>query len=256
MFDYHVIRTKHSGYEPGTFRLNRPVGTDDYLLLHFQTPVFFTLDNVEQSIPAGSCILLSPGTPHAFYPNRDGLVHDWVHFMPSERSAFFNLQFPLNTFFMPAHTGLITTTLKRCEQELIYKNEQYEYMISSLLSTLLIHLKRQLSEPLPCPHAAALKALRLEIYSHPEHYKTTAAMADAVHLSRSRFAVIYKELFGIAPNQDQIAARISKASYLLSLGTLTLAEISDICGYQNIYHFIRQFRSVTGTTPGKYRKST
>ena len=83
----------------------------------------------------------------------------------------------------------------------------------------------------------------------------TTEMANAVGLSRSRFSVAYKEVFGISPQKDHIRAKISKASYLLSIGTLSLQEISEMCGYSNIYHFIRQFRSATGITPGKYRKN-
>ena len=73
-------------------------------------------------------------------------------------------------------------------------------------------------------------------------------------LSRSRFSVVYNNLFGTSPKADLINARISKASYLLTLGTMSIADIAEQCGYQNVYHFIRQFRTITGVTPGKYRK--
>ena len=256
MYDYRVIRTAHNGREPLHFRLQRPGGTDDYLLLHFQTPVVFTLYDQTQPITPGTCILLSPGTPHAFSPDGTELVHDWMHFWPSDSSHFHALQFPMNTFFRPSDTASITASVKQCEHELIYRGEGYEAMIASHVAALLIRLKRELSAPSDSPHAAALKALRLSIYSHPDRYATTADMAASVHLSRSRFAVVYHELFRIPPKSDLIAARISKASHLLSLGTLTLGEISDICGYQSIYHFIRQFRTVKGVTPGEYRKTT
>ena len=118
-----------------------------------------------------------------------------------------------------------------------------------------IRLKRQLSGGIHGYYADAFKALRLEIYRNPDKYTCTDDMAKLIGLSRSRFSVVYKNFFKVSPKKDLINARISKASYLLSSETPSLAEISEECGYQSIYHFIRQFRDVMGITPGKYRKN-
>lgn len=249
-----IILTKHNGREPSSFKLSRPFGTSDYLFLHFKTPTVFTLIDKTHCISAGTCIILSPGTPHSFYPNGGELIHDWVHFMPSDTGEFLSLQLPLDSFFSPVDTGFITSAVKRCELELIHKEDLYEELISAEMTGMLIKLKRQLVTHATGHHADVLKNLRLGIYRNPELFYDTAAMAESVNLSRSRFAVVYKELFGISPKKDLIKARVAKAEYLLSLGTLELTEISEICGYRSIYHFIRQFRAVTGTTPGAYRK--
>lgn len=254
MTHYNVIRTRHNGKEGRDFKLVRPNGTDDYLFLHFKTPVIFALFDETHHISSGTCILLSPGTPHAFYPNGCELVHDWMHFMPIDKD-FLKLKIDINTFFIPENSNFITASIKRCELELINKDELYEELISSEVSGMLIRLKRQLGGSLSGHHAEAFKALRIDIYRNPDKYSDTDDMAKAVSLSRSRFSVVYKELFKVPPQRDHINARISKASHLLSLGTLSLTEISEMCGYRSIYHFIRQFRTVTGITPGAYRKN-
>ncbi len=79
-------------------------------------------------------------------------------------------------------------------------------------------------------------------------------MASEIGLSRTRFTVINKEFFGISPYRVLIDARFSRAAHLLTVGTLNLERIADDCGYQSIYHFIRQFRKEKGITPGEYRK--
>lgn len=256
MLEYHVDRTKHNGFEPSDFSLARPAGTTDYLLLHFQTPVLMTLGGQETVLPVGSCILFTPATPHAFRPAEGDLVHDWMHFMPSDREAFERLGLPLNTVFAPTETGFITSLVKKCELESIDRGEGYEAMISAHVSELMIRLLRQHKAPPHAPHADAVRRLRHDIYRDPDRFATTEDMARAVGLSRSRFAVVYRALIGVPPKNDLIRARVSKASYLLSLGTRSLSDISEACGYQSLYHFIRQFREVTGITPGKYRKST
>ncbi len=256
MLDYSINRTKHSGYEPSDFKLSRPSGTTDYLFLHFRTPVRFTLYGEEQLLPVGSCILLSPATPHAFCPAEGDLVHDWMHFLPSDREEFERLGLPLDTVFIPAEAGFITSLIKKCEMECIDRGVGHETMISAHVSELMIRLIRQIQTLPHALHADAIRRLRRDVYRDPDRFATTEDMAREVGLSRSRFAVVYRELIGVPPKNDLIRARVSKASYLLSLGTRSLADISEICGYQSVYHFIRQFREVTGITPGKYRKST
>ena len=251
---YTVNRAKHNGTEDKTFKLKRPGGTGDYLFLHFKSPVVFTLFDEIYNITPGMCILLSPGTPHGFYPENCTLVHDWIHFIPSDEAEFLKLKIDINTFFVPVDTSFITASVRRVEHELIYRDEFYSEFISSELERMLIRLKRQMRENLKGHHSEMLKKLRLEIYHNPTEFSGVSDMAEYVNLSRSRFTVLYKEFFGVSPNSDMINARVSKASYLLSLGTLSLTEISDICGYQSIYHFIRQFRNVVGVTPGKYRR--
>jgi AraC family transcriptional regulator of arabinose operon len=255
MLEYRVIRTKHCGYEPSDFSISRPAGNPDYLFLHFQTPVCFTLRGETMHLDEGSCILLSPATPHAFFPVGGDLVHDWMHFLPSDPERFRALGLPLDCIFTPSETGFITSLIKRCELEYIDRDEHYADMLSSLVNELMIRLVRDLSTSHHTPHNDAVHRLRHDVYRDPHRFTTTEDMARALGLSRSRFAVVYRELIGVPPKADLISARISKASYLLSLGTRSLAEISEICGYQSVYHFIRQFRSVTGVTPGRYRKN-
>jgi AraC family transcriptional regulator of arabinose operon len=256
MLSYHVNRTKHSGFEPSDFSLSRPAGATDYLLLHFQTPVRMTLRDEELYLPVGSCVLLRPATPHAFTPVGGDLIHDWMHFMPSDREEFERLGLPLDTVIFPNETGFITSLVKQCEMEHIDRGDGYEAMISSHVSELMIRLLRQLRRSPQSPHADAIHRLRHDVYRDPDRFGTTEDMAHSVGLSRSRFAVVYRELIGVPPKNDLIRARVSKATYLLSLGTRSLSDISETCGYQSVYHFIRQFRAVTGITPGKYRKST
>lgn len=255
MIHYDVIRAKYNGKEKSDFNLVRPIGTDDYLFLHFKTPVIFTLFDEVHHISPGMCILLSPRTPHEFSPDNCELLHDWMHFIPSDENIFAKLKIDLNTFFTAVNLSFITTTIKKCEHELLYKEEFYKALISSEVSGMFIRLKRRLSGGVSGYYADAFKTLRVDIYRNPDKYTSIDDMAKLTCLSRSRFSVVYKNFFKVSPKKDLINARISKASYLLSSTPHSLERISEECGYQNMYHFIRQFRNVMGLTPGKYRKN-
>jgi len=255
MIYFKIIRTKHNGKEGKDFSLTRPEGSGDYLFLHFKTPVMFrTGDRTSSELRRGACIILSPHMPHAFSPCGEELVHDWIHFLPDNEKEFFKMGIPINKIFYPSDNAFITSSVKICEQELIYREEFFEEIASSELNSLLIRLKRQLNDNSVSPHRSKLKALREAIYRNPGNYSGAEHMASEIGLSRTRFTVIYKEFFGISPNRDLIDARISRAAHLLTVGTLSLERIADDCGYQSIYHFIRQFRKEKGITPGEYKK--
>ena len=48
-------------------------------------------------------------------------------------------------------------------------------------------------------------------------------------------------------------ARLAAAKNMLSHTDMKISQISEKCGYKNVEHFTRQFKELTGKTPGKYR---
>ena len=82
----HSIR--HLWPESAQFRLARPSGAQDAVLLHFITPVFLEMEGVRGEIAPGALVLFAPGAPHAFCA-RGPLVHNWMHLSPDavERAA-------------------------------------------------------------------------------------------------------------------------------------------------------------------------
>ncbi len=75
-------------------------------------------------------------------------------------------------------------------------------------------------------------------------------------LSRRRFNELFKKQLNITPNRYLINKRIEYATQLLTLNNqpISIAEISEICGFGDIYYFNKVFKAETGLTPGKYRK--
>lgn len=62
-------------------------------------------------------------------------------------------------------------------------------------------------------------------------------------------------MFGASPHEDIIGAKVEQAKTILQMERdATLVCVAEKLGYKNQYHFIRRFKSVTGITPGTYRK--
>ena len=95
-------------------------------------------------------------------------------------------------------------------------------------------------------------ALRQQFQAHFKGDFSVADMASTVNLSPSRFHSLYKQIFGISPKKDFLNLRIEHAKKLMQNGNYSIREVAELAGYSNQYHFIRQFKEVTGTTPGKF----
>lgn len=96
--------------------------------------------------------------------------------------------------------------------------------------------------------------LRCKVFSSLADGWTVEKMAKELGFSKSRFISIYKSIYGISPYADLINSRIKNAKDMLISDNKSIKEIAVSLGYDNTTHFIRQFKSKTGLSPGQYRK--
>ncbi|RAV16690.1 AraC family transcriptional regulator [Paenibacillus contaminans] len=82
-----------------------------------------------------------------------------------------------------------------------------------------------------------------------------ARLAELMYLSTSHFYKEFKQAFQVSPMQYIQAQRLKKAQYLLATTDLTMGEIANRIGYDHSYPFIRFFKSMYGSSPGKYKKA-
>ena len=83
---------------------------------------------------------------------------------------------------------------------------------------------------------------------------TVASMAELAHVSASRFAVLYKKVFGVSPVKDMIDARLARARGLLTNAGLSVGEVAAETGLTSLSYFSRLFRRRVGTTPRDYQR--
>lgn len=93
------------------------------------------------------------------------------------------------------------------------------------------------------------------MHEKPESIQTCAYLASKAGLSSSRFNAVFRESMGVAPKVYLGNLRIKKASALLISSSMTIAEISDKCGFSSSSYFCRFFTSHTGMSPGAFREA-
>ena len=80
-------------------------------------------------------------------------------------------------------------------------------------------------------------------------------LARLANLSPAHFSVLFKQQTGCSPRDYLHLLRIHRACQLLRSSTLNVKEIAARLGYQDQFHFSRQFKAFQGVSPSEYRES-
>ena len=80
-------------------------------------------------------------------------------------------------------------------------------------------------------------------------------LADDLYISQRQLERLYKTQVGMTPVQYARLIRVQKARSLLKVNTqLSTARIGAELGFYDQSHFIRDFKSIIGITPNRYRQ--
>lgn len=107
---------------------------------------------------------------------------------------------------------------------------------------------------LKSPHSEQLRELRAQIYSNPAKKFSIDELSKQISLSPTYFQTLYKSEFDVSCYEDILRAKTELAEYYLKSTNLSVCRISELCGYENDVHFMRQFHRRKGMTALKFRE--
>ncbi|EKQ68003.1 DNA-binding domain-containing protein, AraC-type [Leptolyngbyaceae cyanobacterium JSC-12] len=81
-----------------------------------------------------------------------------------------------------------------------------------------------------------------------------ATIATNLEMSQYYFWHLFKQSIGMTPHKYLIQQRVERAKELLKQPKITITEIALECGFTHQSHFAKQFKRLTGITPGQFRK--
>lgn len=84
---------------------------------------------------------------------------------------------------------------------------------------------------------------------------TLKSIADQFGISQYYVSHLFKSSTGFSPIQYVIRRRIGEAQSYLMDDDISVAEIAEIVGYNNLNHFYNAFTKCVGISPGKYRRN-
>lgn len=244
--------------KPG-FVEERRHGLIDFLFLRFHSSTTLILADKTYTITKPCVFLIDAGTPYKYFSNSKDYRDDYLHFAAENRQQFLSeLTFPLNTPIPISNNSAITAYLQLIQTEQMSKNRLAARSIDLLIRCLFIKVSEEWLQSqqknTDVPHFHELLHVRDTILASPEHPWSIEELADMAHLSPSYFQVIYKKAFGITCMTEVINAKLEHAKLLLTSTELPVSAVAAETGYNEVYHFIRQFKKSTGMTPGAFRK--
>ncbi|MEL6675474.1 MAG: AraC family transcriptional regulator [Bacteroidota bacterium] len=80
-------------------------------------------------------------------------------------------------------------------------------------------------------------------------------LAEEAHMSKSNFFVLFKNTFGITPNEYIIQEKIKEAKRLIRLSPhQSISQIAYQLGYSDSSYFAKQFKGITGLSPRQFER--
>lgn len=240
---------------------HKPEGEPYYGFLFFLSDIFIEVGKKKALYKSGTALLYTPFQPMFYHHPLSGFSNDWFQFSGKEAADFLReIDFPVNLPFQVEKAEEIHDRVRRMEREYFMKDKSSVYMLDVLMKELLLYLARLYNQKLEGAqeyHGMELRfrQARSIIMSHLDEPWTIDDMANLLGLSPSRFSHIYTSIFHISPKQNLLNERMNQAKLLLLSQNYSIGEVAEKVGYDNIYHFSKQFKKVVGVSPSEYRRS-
>ncbi len=246
--------------------LDRPNGFGDYreyLFTHFRTPMqVLTARGMEKAKP-GACLIYDPTHPQWYRGDGVAFRDDWCHMGGGHLPALLEQTgLPLNALFWPRNIASLPLVIEEIRTELRRQEEFWQESVALAVAKMILLLGRGLKEAedkdagVDVARRKRLGRVREHVHERLVEHWTVAKMAKLAKLGENRFAVLYRESFGISPVEDLIQARLSHAERLLTIRHITVSEAAERSGFGSIHYFSRLFRRRVGCSPSEFAKSS
>ncbi|MGS0466027.1 helix-turn-helix domain-containing protein [Cobetia marina] len=134
---------------------------------------------------------------------------------------------------------------------LLFLEAQLQGKVDARIDRLAIELFLGLLERQTCDKRVDRRLLRVldvmnEQLDHPHDVASLAALA---HLSPTQFHKIFRDNLGVSVKQYLTARRMERARAQLIHSDLSVQQVAEAVGYQNLSAFTRRFSHHFGMTP-------
>lgn len=104
-------------------------------------------------------------------------------------------------------------------------------------------------------HEAQLSALADRIADMPCQNWDFVSEATGLHLSYSRFRILFRQQIGQAPYEYLLQCRMRYAARRLEDPTIQVQQVAQLCGYTDPAQFSKIFKNKLGVSPQQYRRA-
>lgn len=251
---------------------------------HYAFEMMFILSGTKRIIFSGTSydfvaedmVLIPPGTPHENQcVSEEGMTYFCVHFdiddpiiqqrllmycpifLRKDNTAYQSIEAVIQGFIQLLDCGDFGLKKKLKVQQLIIElvlclldyadYEQVEMKKSDNTTLILaIEIAKTLQE----------NFRQFTKYPTEENFPLLSLqqIAESLNISESTMLKIFKKVYSVCPKYYLDRLRYNESKKLLHQPGLSIGEIGEIVGYQNVSHFSRQFKNWNGQSPKQYRQ--
>jgi len=236
--------------------VDRPEGTGDCLLMLFFDPVTVRYSDRVHQLPGNTMMFWAADVGHYYGNEASEWRHSWLHCDGSsvgELLSAANLRW--NQAITLTDPSRVDHYLEEIYREVTGYAAPVEQIVANTLQSMLLDVQRQVSGGQGAIPALFLD-LRCYLSANIAEPISLADMAQRVNLSVSHFSSEFKRFFGISPVEYAIQMRLNYAASLLRDGNLNVTQVAAAAGYNDAFHFSKQFRVRFDCTPSEMLRSS
>jgi len=239
--------------------VNRPLGTQSWLFMHFHNPVSLKVDGAVATYPEGSFMIWGEMDGHYYGCQEAPWSHSWTHCVGAVvGKAVSEAGLPIGRPFLFKSRETADRILSQAYAEITSRKEPDEGILLLLLQLLTRELAREAKGGESQADSFVperIIAARRRIETHLAEKTTLAELAKSASLSVPHFCAEFKRHIGRAPIDYLIEVRMVQARYLLRDMNLSVSEVSRQVGYDDPFQFSKLFKKRFGLSPRAARKA-
>ncbi len=194
-----------------------------------------------------------------------------IRFLPAKNSDIYRVErhaadacidiyFTTSTLLSPDAFGYYEMDFLRNKFEKIYnlwqcKNQGYYVQCMLMFYEIIDALKSTENSYISNSQRIAIENAHTYIMNN---FKNTHfnynELCSVTGLSYSYFKTLFIRQYNMSPVKYVTMMKVQYAKDLLISSLYSVTEISEMCGFENVYYFSRVFKNLTGVSPGKYIK--
>ena len=201
---------------------------------------------------------------------------DTIRFLPKDKNGeyivekkeagdcidvFFDTDIPVSeeAFVVKAiQSATVSGLFKKLFSVWVAKNDGYYYECISLLYRIFAEMQKQNYIP-PNQYDTIKPAIEYIMENFLKSKISVPFLAEKCGISEAYLKKLFVKKFGMSPLRYIIRLKINHACDLLHSNQYSVTQVAELCGYENVYFFSRQFKSYIGVTPtefvNKYKSS-
>lgn len=248
------------GYSAWERIFQRPEGYSYYHWLHtLHGEGRFELHGETVTLTQGKGVLLTPFTPHSYFPTSERWSTVYITFGGAAAGAIMNaLDMERSTVYEESEDRPFGALFDDLFQR-IARSDNYSHMeVSSDLYNFLLQLRKfgmLNNQPSLSQYYRRLEPIVSWMEQHMADNIGLQEISDHAGIGINGLHELFQQAFDMSPYSYLLQLRLRKAKGIMhQQPQLALREVAEQTGFNDVSHFVATFRKKEGVTPGKYRQ--